>query len=185
MDSTRAGEQRRSPARGASGVVLVHWPQEHEQLLGLRAAGTPRLLLLEHDVDPPQPVDCAEDWLRVPADDRDVRARIAALLARCSHHGPPAEARGDGVVRVGTDWVVLSPIEDRLATLLVHRFGELVAFDELTETGWGGPPPNESSLRVHIFRLRRRLRPLSLDVRCVPGRGYVVDHLAPLPSTAT
>jgi hypothetical protein len=32
-------------------------------------------------------VDCDEDWIRLPAEDADVHARIAALAARAARHG--------------------------------------------------------------------------------------------------
>ena len=55
-------------------VVVVRWPDEQPRLERLRSAGTPRLLLVAPEAPPPVPLDPLEDWVRLPADDRDLRA---------------------------------------------------------------------------------------------------------------
>ena len=51
----------------AAEVVLVRWPEEEARLERLRAAGSPRLLLVGEDLAAPEPVDPLEDWIRLPA----------------------------------------------------------------------------------------------------------------------
>ncbi len=63
-------------------VELLHWPGERQRRERLRANGRPRLLLVEHGVEPPTSSDLLEDWIRVPAARSDVRARIDGILRR-------------------------------------------------------------------------------------------------------
>src|SRR5262245_63017716 len=65
-------------------VVLLRWPEEQPRLERLRVAGTPRLLLVGEDLLPPSSVDPLEDWIRLPATEDDLRARVATLTARRS-----------------------------------------------------------------------------------------------------
>src|SRR5437763_3254886 len=63
----------------ARDVAVLHWPEEAPEAARLAAAGLPRLLLVDAGNDPPESDDCQEDWVRLPADDRDVAARLRAL----------------------------------------------------------------------------------------------------------
>src|SRR5207244_11151786 len=56
-------------------VSLVPWPGADERRVTLRDAGMPRLLLVPEDCDPPLTDDVLEDWVRTPADPRQVQAR--------------------------------------------------------------------------------------------------------------
>jgi len=67
-------------------VVLVLWPDEAPQLPRLATAGIPRLLLVAPDASPPADGDCLQDWIRLPAADGDVRARVVALERRSARH---------------------------------------------------------------------------------------------------
>ena len=159
-------------------VRIVRWPEERELLEQLRAEGTPRLLLVRPPAPPPEVLECEEDWVRLPADDGDVRARVLALAARSSRHRPGPQVGGDGRLRYGSQWIALSPIELRLARALTERFGEVVRSDVLAGAAWPDEGLNEGALRVHLTRLRRRLRPLGLELQNVRGRGYLVEPAA-------
>ncbi|MBA3655609.1 MAG: hypothetical protein H0W70_15610, partial [Actinobacteria bacterium] len=63
-------------------VVLVQWPAEAERLAALRADEVPRLLLVDNGASPPEPEDCLEDWVRVPASEAEVHSRLAGLSSR-------------------------------------------------------------------------------------------------------
>ena len=94
---TTAKQTRNLPrlAVAAMDVVLVRWPEENLHLGELRGTGTPRLLLVGPDAAPPDSVDPLEDWIRLPADDQDVRARVATLEARASNGlAVPGDRRG-------------------------------------------------------------------------------------------
>jgi hypothetical protein len=160
------------------GVRLVRWPEERELLEQLRAEHAPRLLLVRPPAPAPIVDECEEDWVRLPADDGDVRARVLALAARSSRHRPGPRVGPDGRLRYDGNWIALSPIEHRLARVLAERFGEVVEGDLLARAAWPENGANEGALRVHLTRLRRRLRALSLDVQNVRGRGYLMEHAA-------
>lgn len=160
-------------------VFFVRWPQERDRRARLVEAEVPRLLLVEPDSPPPDPVDCLEDWARVPADEGDVAARVAALAARAARHAEPAPVIDDhGVLRFGTRWTPLPPVEARITAQLVGRFGGVVSRDALARAGWPEGAPRRNALDVHMLRLRRRLDPLSLAIRTVRSRGYLLEARA-------
>jgi hypothetical protein len=170
-------------AGGGSGVVLVRWPEESDRLERLRGDGTPRLLLVSPDEPPPESSDCLEDWVRLPVDDRDVRARVAALVARAAHERTEPELDADGLLRYRGEWVSLSPVERALARAMVDRFGAVVARDTLARRAWPDGAPTRNALDVHVLRLRRRILPLGLEVRTVRSRGYLLQGAtAPAPN---
>jgi hypothetical protein len=130
-------------------VVLVRWPTEALRRDHLAGEGAPRLLLVEVDVVPPDPRDCLEDWIRVPA----------------------SELRFSGA------WVPLPPVEARLMRAMLDRFGAVVSRDALARAGWPDGAPGRNALDVHVLRLRRRLTPLTLAIRTVRSRGYLVESV--------
>jgi two-component system, OmpR family, response regulator len=142
----------------------------------MKVTGEARLLLVEDGQPPPRVVDCLEDWIRVPASEEDVRARVEALVARSQAHEeklPGLDA--NGVLRYGGRWVSLPPLEARLTATLIDRFGAVVGRDTLIRAVWPGRAPGRNALDVHILRLRRRLQPLGLAIRTVRSRGYLLE----------
>ena len=157
-------------------VVFVRWPQEATRRDRLAMAGIPRVLLLEVDDRPPDPVDCLEDWARIPCDDADVRARADAVARRAALHANPLPVvDDDGVLRYGTRWTSLPPVEARLTDALVERFGSVVSRETLARAGWPEGAPGRNALDVHVLRLRRRLGPVGLAIRTVRSRGYLLE----------
>lgn len=60
----------------------------------LRSSGVAVLYLIDGDDEPPTPTTCLEDWVRIPRDERDLRARVAALeLRTLVHVAPPPGGR--------------------------------------------------------------------------------------------
>jgi hypothetical protein len=169
------------PATAGSGrgvdVVLVRWPEESVRLDRLRVDGTPRLLLVGPQEPPPESTDCVEDWIRLPADDRDVRARVAALAVRAALERTVPELDGDGLLRYRGEWVSLSPVERALARAMVDRFGAVVGREALAKRAWPAGAPTRNALDVHVLRLRRRIAPLGLEVRTVRSRGYLLQGM--------
>lgn len=164
------------PIAGAS-VAMVRWPGEEDRLAHLRSEGRPRLLLVEGGAAPPLPADELEDWIRVPAQEIDMRARLEGLERRRRQQGSGVpEIDDDGVLRVGGDWVSLPPVDHRLAAVLVERFGAVVSRDALAKAGWPGGSPARNALDVHVLRLRRRLAPVGLVIRTVRSRGYALER---------
>lgn len=124
---------------------------------------------------PPDLGDCFEDWIRVPAAEMDLRARIENLAARCRHHLGVTPTLDGGVLRVGDTWVSLSPLESRLTALLIKKMGVVVSREALARAGWPEGPGARNTLDVHVVRLRRRLDAVGLRVHTVRSRGYLLD----------
>lgn len=157
-------------------VVLLRWPHEKERRDALVRMSTPRLLLVEGGVPAPDLADCLEDWVRVPAADEDVKARLRGLARRCRAHTSALPVLDcDGVLRFASGWVSLPPVEGRLTAALLERFGAVVSRDELGRAGWPDGAPGRNALDVHVLRLRRRLAPVQLAIRTVRSRGYLME----------
>jgi DNA-binding response OmpR family regulator len=165
----------------ALGVVLVRWPEHAEQVTALAQAGLPRLLLVAADADPPASLDASEDWVRLPADERDIAARVLRLSTRAEAvvPGPPSLDGNDRLFYRGA-WVALSPIEARIAAALLEHFGSVVPEEELGARGWPGGRWPAGALRVHLTRLRQRVAPLGLEIARVRLQGLVLQDRAPL-----
>ncbi|SRR5579871_1180320 len=158
-------------------VILVKWPDEFERRARLDGEGVPRLLLVDPSAAPPTLGDCLEDWIRMPAPDEDVAARVASLSARGDRHRPSVPAvDADGVLRFGDAWVALPPVEARLTHALTERFGSVVGRSALARVGWPEGAPRRNALDVHMLRLRRRLAAVGLAIRTVRSRGYLLER---------
>ena len=161
-------------------VVLVRWPREAERRALLVEKGTPRLLLIEHGHPPPDAEDCLEDWVRVCCSEDDVRSRLVGLAARSrSHAHELPQLDGDGVLRLADRWVALPPVEARLPSALLERFGAVVSRAALARSGWPQGAPRRNALDVHVVRLRRRLSPIGLAIRTIRSRGYLLESSRP------
>jgi len=158
----------------------VRWPAEAPRRDELRADGRARLLLLEDGaVPPPAGPDDLEDWIRVPAGDGDLRARVEGLQRRVEASVARSPALDeDGVLRLAGRWVSLPPVEARLTAALLDRYGAVVSRDALARAGWPAGAPGRNALDVHVLRLRRRLSPLALAIRTVRSRGYLLERAA-------
>ena len=161
-------------------VALVRWPEDEGKRRELKSANRPRLLLVDALAPAPVSGDPLEDWIRLPADDRDLRARLDALTLR-SGSGVDVfpELDDDGLLRLGDQWVALPPIEQRLAMALIERPSAVVSRETLARAGWPGETATRNALDVHMLRLRRRIEPLGLSIRTVRSRGYVLDVKPP------
>jgi len=157
-------------------VVLVRWPRERLKRDELLAEGRLRLLLIEDDDDPPVMEDLNEDWIRVPAADADVQFRVEGLRRRWEATvGSLPELDPDGLLRHAGRWVSLPPVEARLTTSLLDRFGAVVSRDQLSRSGWPRGAPGRNALDVHMLRLRRRIAPVGLVIKTVRSRGYLLE----------
>jgi DNA-binding response OmpR family regulator len=157
-------------------VVLVRWPTEKSRREELREQHRARLLLVDEDVPAPITPDVFEDWVRLPANDADVRVRVQSLQARVEAFGPTVPTMdADGVLRFGGAWVSIPPVEARLTRALLERFGTVVGREALSRAGWPDKEPGRNALDVHVLRLRRRIESLGLVVRTVRSRGYLLE----------
>jgi hypothetical protein len=157
-------------------VVLIRWPLEQDRRSDLAREGRPRLLLVEGSVPAPVPADCLEDWVRLPVDEADLRARVETLANRVrAHRTDVPELDRDGVLRFAGGWVSLPPVEGRLMEALIERFGAVVSRDQLARAGWPSGAPGRNALDVHVLRLRRRIDRIGLAIRTVRSRGYLLE----------
>jgi DNA-binding response OmpR family regulator len=161
---------------GVVDVALLRWPDEQGRRQRLSLAGGPRLLLVEDGAAPPPIVDCLEDWIRVPAAEEEMRARVQALAMRRSAHERDAPGLdADGVLRFRGKWVSLPPLEARMMDLLLSRYGAVVSREALAKAGWPEGATGRNALDVHVLRLRRRLESVGLVIRTVRSRGYLLE----------
>lgn len=154
---------------------MLRWPEEADEVERLSVGGVPRLLFVEPGADPPESGDCGQDWVRLPADDRDIAARLRALSLKAARHQSWPQVDGKGRLLHRGRWVSLSPIERDLTRLLVDRFGSVVTNEELARSAWASPA-SANAVRVHLSRLRQRIDPLGLDIHGVRGVGVLLEE---------
>jgi DNA-binding response OmpR family regulator len=169
-------------------VALVRWPAEASRRDALLAAGAPVLLLVEAGA-PPVEIGPVEDWIRIPSTDADIEARVRGIKVRVETAGIPDPHFGSdglpvldegGVLRFGSRWVSISPLESRLVDALLERPGAVIPRQILTEAVWPDDRsrvdgPGRNALDIQVLRLRRRLHEVGLTVRTVRSRGYILD----------
>lgn len=154
-------------------VCILRWPDQADEADRLASLGTPRLLLVEPGVPPPTETSCVADWLRLPAEDRDVDARLTALAERASRHPTTPVVDDYGAVSYRGTTVFLPAVDERIARILIESFGRPVLNEELISGAWT-EDASKGALRVHLSRLRHRLAPLALTITSIRGRGYVM-----------
>jgi DNA-binding response OmpR family regulator len=116
--------------------------------------------------------------VRIPGDDRDLHARLAALELRAALHQRPPFVDDTGRLHHEAQIVPLTPTEARLATVFTAHLGTVVSDTELLDTLREGTGPETSSLRIEIARLRTALRQVHLSIRRT-GRGYILSQQTP------
>jgi hypothetical protein len=158
-----------------SPVVLVRWPGEGGEVERLRALGVPRLLLVAPDEPAPIDEDPQQDWIRLPAADSDLWARVRSLELRIPECEVKPEVRGDGRLVHRGHAVWLPPIAERLLAVLVERFNGVVSTSELLAAGWPDGGGTTGALRIHVIKLRRAIDNVGLELALVPRRGYVLQ----------
>jgi len=152
----------------AGPAALVHWPREAGRRAELAALRIPRLLLVDADASPPD-VDDDEDWARLPVDERDTAARLAALRAR---HATVTLTGRD--LRTARGGVTLSATEAAALALLLREPGAVVARERLAAAMAPHVTVSARTVDDVAYKLRRRIRPLGLDVLAARGRGHVL-----------
>jgi DNA-binding response OmpR family regulator len=156
-------------------VEVLPWPADGNRLSELRAAGVPRLLVIAEDAEIPLALDCLEDWVTTSASEREIESRRRGLAMRAAAHSVRPQLDDDGLLHHRDSWVSLSPVEQSIAGALLDRFGAVVTRDTLADRAWPAGVPTRNALDVHVLRLRRRIAPLSLEIRTVRSRGYLMQ----------
>jgi len=164
-------------ARLTTDVAVLRWPDDQEESARLERLGLPRLLVVEPEMAPPESASCLQAWIRFPATDEDVRARLAALGHHAARHPAAPVIDPWGQLSFRDMNAFLSPREHAIAQALVNLFGTAVSEDELIQAGWPEDDGTATALRVHCHRLRRRLAPLRLTVKSIRGYGYMMHQV--------
>jgi DNA-binding response OmpR family regulator len=160
-------------------VELLRWPRDADRRADCARAQRPRLLIVEPGTAPPVADDELEDWVRADADERDVAARLRTLEERAQASLVAVTLVDGRCLRRGPVTVALSPLEARLAGLLLVAPGELVTRAELDASLWPPGPPSPTALDDVAYRLRKRMRTVGLDVLAARGRGFLLAAHTP------
>lgn len=159
-----------------SEIALVRLPGDTTKLAKLRQEGQPRLIFVEGDCEPPITLDVCEDWIRVPADERDVIARQEGLRRRLQAPKDDEPTLDEaGLLRFRGSWVSIPPMEVRLLAQLLDHLGSVVPRGDLAEATWPEGAKGRNALDVHMLRLRRRVNQVGLAIRTVRARGYLLE----------
>jgi DNA-binding winged helix-turn-helix (wHTH) protein len=171
---TLSGTHDGGPSARTLSVAVLDWPEQVDEAEELARAGHLRLLLVAPGVTPPVDWDLTSDWLRRPAEPRDVLARIETIQRRAR---PERVLRldDDGLLWRGFEWVALAPVEIPLLECLLQRMHQLVSRDELEAAAWpDGDSPGTRALDTRLQRLRTRVAKLGLEITNVRQRGLLL-----------
>jgi hypothetical protein len=162
------------------GVVVVDWPEHAARAADLVRTRTPHLFLVAPGAEPPDATDELSAWIRLPAAERDIQAKIVDLRSHASIARPILGEHG--LLWRGTRWVALSPIEARLTAAFIARPGRVLSRARLEKTGWPDGRPSERSVDARIKALRRRVAPMGMRIHTVRGQGYIAEIQPMAPS---
>ena len=156
----------------AAKVEMLRWPADVARRDELAERGLPRLLLVAEGVAPPR-LGRDEDWIRLPADERDVWTRLQQLAERHDERRRRPRLIDGIVLEYGGRTTVQAKGDAALLGLLVGRFVHLAPGDELWPDGGG----TRKLAIARASRLRTRLAPAGLAVHTVRSRGVLLDHV--------
>jgi hypothetical protein len=161
-------------------VSVLRWPAEEPLRQQLAWFGLPRVLVVDADVRPPEPLDALEDWTRAPAEPDDLAARCDTLRRRAAEPtGRTPVIDEDDLLWVGGDWVALTAAQAPVLRLLVEHLDRVVPFDDLTAAyGSAGGSPHPASVRTLVTRLATRVRAVGLELVTVRRHGVLLTSRA-------
>jgi Transcriptional regulatory protein, C terminal len=163
-------------------VVVLYWPAQADEAQRLDRQCIPHLLLVDSGSTPPSFTSCLGDWMTLPASDLELQTRLVNLAQRAASHPRPPIVDDLGQLTYRGRSLFVSPIDQQLLHVLVESFGAIVTEAALIEKVWPEGAKNQV-LRVHLSRLRRRLAPLGLTIKCARNAGYVMAEAEPMEST--
>jgi hypothetical protein len=157
-----------------SDVAVLRWPEQQDDRERLDRHVLPRLLLINDETAPPCSHSCLEDWIRLPAAEEDVRARLEALLDHASRHPPTPTVDPWGQISFRGGTIFLSPRETAIAKILAGHFATPVTDEELITQAWPDGDATGTAVRVHISRLRKRIAKVGLTIKTIRAYGYMM-----------
>ena len=162
----------------ALGVSVLYWPADEHIRRHLAAFRQPRMLLLQPDSKAPQLLDDLEDWLRAPLNPDDLRARSRELHRRSlGHDRPQPTIDEDGLLRVGTSWVDITPAQTPVVSLLIDHLERVVSYEAVgTAYKRAGGSSHAESLRTLLTRISARVRTVGLELVTVRRRGVLLTQ---------
>lgn len=156
-----------------SGVAVLQWPRDAEHLELLTRVGIPRLLLVHPSPHVPPADGPLQMALGHSASQADIHRRLLLLCRQAAHRRSVARCpRMDEENRLhaGNGSVELPPIAQRLARVLVARFGRPVEDDHLLAPEVVGLSMSAAALEGQLARLCQLVNPIGLEV--VPASGH-------------
>lgn len=110
-------------------------------------------------------------------------------MSFCPFCGSPVEpdgviidAQGGIVTRLGKT-IRLTKIEGALFAALYRHRSETLTMDRLVSSAWpdpvNEPEASEQAVRVHVYRLRQKIKPLHIEIRTEWHRGYMLVDTVP------
>jgi DNA-binding response OmpR family regulator len=120
-----------------------------------------------------------EDWVRLPADERDVYARLQRLSHEAGGHElQPGDVQVDehGLVVWRGARIALPAIEAAMMRVLAAAPDQVVTRERLMEAAWPEGGRQGHSLDSRVFTLRRRLARIGLALDTVRNHGFLLSE---------